>query len=124
MMTTTRIRIMTMKITSISFLTDVPQPPKDLRVDDVKRDSVKLSWSAPADDGGSKIKGYIVERREASRTMWVTCAQVGANTLNADITKLTEGKEYSFRVSAENAIGISEPVELKDTVLVRSPFGE
>ena len=50
-------------------ITDVPEPPRFLAVENVKDESVSLSWKAPASDGGSPISGYIVERLDVSATV-------------------------------------------------------
>lgn len=39
---------------------DAPDQPK---VEKVTKDSVTLSWKKPANDGGSKITGYVIEKR-------------------------------------------------------------
>lgn len=39
------------------------------------------------------------------------------------MTKLIQGKEYGFRVRAENRFGISEPI-YSDRIIARHPFGE
>ena len=33
-------------------------------------DSVKLSWTKPKDDGGDKVRGYVVEVREGGSGKW------------------------------------------------------
>lgn len=75
-----------------------------------------LTWSHPADDGGSPILNYIIEKRDISRMVWST---VNTTTLKTKmrISKLTEGKEYSFRILAENSQGISEPAETQGIVI-------
>ena len=37
--------------------------------------------------------------------------------------KLTEGHEYEFRVSAENAFGRSDPLNTDKPTLAKDPFG-
>uniref|UniRef100_A0A3B3QHK7 Uncharacterized protein n=1 Tax=Paramormyrops kingsleyae TaxID=1676925 RepID=A0A3B3QHK7_9TELE len=50
-----------------------PAPPEGpLRFDDIQAHSVKVSWKPPADDGGSEILGYIVERRKVPKAAWYT----------------------------------------------------
>lgn len=39
------------------------------------------------------------------------------------MTKLITGKEYGFRVRAENRFGISEPI-YSERIIARYPFGE
>uniref|UniRef100_A0A3P9BDK4 Uncharacterized protein n=1 Tax=Maylandia zebra TaxID=106582 RepID=A0A3P9BDK4_9CICH len=41
---------------------DVPDPPRGVKASDVARDSVTLNWVAPANDGGSKVISYIIEK--------------------------------------------------------------
>ena len=48
------------------LITDRPSPPRFLVVENVKDESVSLSWKAPANDGGSAITAYIVERLDVS----------------------------------------------------------
>ena len=43
---------------------DVPGPCRNLRVDNVTSSDMTLSWEAPADDGGSLVTGYYVEKRQ------------------------------------------------------------
>lgn len=40
------------------------------------------------------------------------------------VKNLKEGQEYHFRVSAQNAIGRSKPVEMDTTVTPSRPIGE
>ncbi len=47
-----------------------------------------------------------------------------ADTLAFKVTKLREGNEYQFKVTAENKIGESEPVSLPEGVTAKLPFGE
>ena len=42
------------------FAADAPDQPK---IEKITKDSVTLSWKKPLNDGGSKITGYIIEKR-------------------------------------------------------------
>jgi Fibronectin type III domain. len=46
---------------------DAPEPPKP---DRITRDSVTLSWRPPRNDGGSKIKGYIIQKKGKDDKDW------------------------------------------------------
>lgn len=60
-----------------------------------------VSWAAPADNGGSPITGYVVTAAPGGQT----CVTTGA--LSCSVTGLSNGVEYTFTVSATNAIGTS-----------------
>lgn len=103
---------------------DVPdQPEGPIKISDINRDRVTLSWAPPKDDGGSKIKSYTVERREQGRSMWSKVDTVDASKTSIVATGLSQGKEYFFRIYAENDIGLSKPLESKQAVIPKSPFG-
>lgn len=41
-----------------------------------------------------------------------------------EVTGLTPGKEYKFRVSAVNAEGESEPLVADQAIVAKNPFGK
>jgi hypothetical protein len=53
------------------FAADAPDQPK---VEKITKDSVTLSWKKPSNDGGSKITGYVIEKRSPTRfvTIFIT----------------------------------------------------
>ena len=115
------------KITNtISFisLADRPSCPQNLRVTEVHKDYACLAWDIPESDGGSPITGYNIEKRDASKTNWMSAGNSDGKTLNFRVTRLFEGTDYHFRVTAENKIGTSEPTELDKPVTAKLPFGE
>ena len=63
--------------------------------------SVALSWTAPADNGGSAITNYTVEYTPSGGS----AATVTATSSPYTLTGLTNGTTYSIRVAANNAIG-------------------
>ena len=49
---------------------------------------------------------------------------VPADATEFRVTKLKEGEEYKFRVSAENDLGTSEPLETDRATKAKNPFGK
>ena len=66
-----------------------------------KPGTAKVSWTAPANDGGKPITRYTVTAKPGKQT----CSTSG--TQSCVIKGLTSGKSYSFTVKAKNAIGTS-----------------
>ena len=103
---------------------DVPGAPQGpIDVSAVTKDSVVLTWKPPKDDGGCDIKHYIVERRDAKRNIWTQCATLDGVTLDYKATGLVEGTQYHFRITAENEVGQSKPLETVEPVVPKSQFG-
>ena len=69
-------------------------------------DHVDLSWTAPADDGGSDITGYTFEYSTDGGTTWSDPAATDSMTSHSH-TGLMAGTTYTYRVTAMNAIGSS-----------------
>ena len=86
-------------------------------IENITKFSVKLSWLPPADDGGSEITGYIIEKLDLQTGVWRRA--VTTKTPYATVECLEEFKEHKFRVFAEKFIGISEPSEESQKVLTR-----
>uniref|UniRef100_A0A673JG47 Titin n=1 Tax=Sinocyclocheilus rhinocerous TaxID=307959 RepID=A0A673JG47_9TELE len=107
-------------ITDPLKVSEVPQCPGKLSVVDVTKTSVSLSWEKPIHDGGSRILQYLVEMQVKGSDKWSGCANV--KTLEAVISNLNPGEEYTFKVIAINEKGKSDPrtlavpVQAKDLV--------
>lgn len=82
-----------------------------------------LEWEPPKDDGGSTVTAYIIEKRDAMRTLWSWVDKSDRST-KYTVHNLTEGSEFYFRVFASNKIGTSEALEIDKPVQIRSPYGE
>jgi hypothetical protein len=79
----------------------VPAAPANLQAKGTYQ-AVGLSWSKPANDGGSAITGYTVLWRKATSTS-VNQANVGPGVTNDTVTSLDNGTAYQFAVEAVNA---------------------
>lgn len=103
-----------------NFPVGPPSAPKGpLVVSDITSNSCKLSWKQSESDGGKPIKHYIVERRDSKRFSWTQVDTVKAKTTSLEVTRLSEGVEYEFRVFAENEEGRSPALESKDKTICR-----
>ena len=66
--------------------------------------SLALSWTAPADDGGSEITGYVISWR-AGRQSTKTAELDNGQATSYTITGLRNSSVYSVSVRAQNAAG-------------------
>ena len=73
--------------------------------------SADVSWSAPANDGGSPILDYMVTAYKASDNSATTrtCTTPNATTRACTVTGLTNGVDYYFKIRARNSVGYSVP---------------
>ena len=67
-----------------------------------------LSWRPPK-DGGSKIRGYLIQRQPKGSKEWLPCNEEPHPLSNFTVPGLTEGEEYAFRIIAVNDVGESTP---------------
>lgn len=68
-----------------------------------------MSWTAPSRDGGSKITGYVVEKREAGTEHWTKALTYTVPDTQVTLNDLNDNTEYEFRIRAQNKAGESEP---------------
>lgn len=69
--------------------------------------AVFLSWTAPADNGGSAITDYLVEYKVSTDSIWGVFADSVTTTASANVSSLTNSISYDFRVSAISVVGTS-----------------
>uniref|UniRef100_A0A3B4Y894 Titin n=1 Tax=Seriola lalandi dorsalis TaxID=1841481 RepID=A0A3B4Y894_SERLL len=99
---------------------DPCESPHNLRVTNITRTSVSLFWEKPEYDGGVKITGYIVERKELPNGRWLKCNFTNLQDTYFDVTGLTEDVQYDFRVIAKNSAEmLSAPSESTGPVTVK-----
>ncbi|XP_016102903.1 titin-like [Sinocyclocheilus grahami] len=89
---------------------DACEPPTNVRISEVTKNSISLVWQKPPFDGGSKITGYMVERRDAPNGRWTKANFTNVIDTNFIVSGLTQDQAYEFRIFAKNAVGsISNP---------------
>ena len=82
----------------------VPDPPTAL-TPTAGNSQVALTWTAPVNNGGSPVIGYVIEYKITASSTWSVFAEATSTNTNGTVTGLTNGLPYNFRVSAVNAIG-------------------
>ncbi|KAI0982140.1 hypothetical protein GJ496_002986, partial [Pomphorhynchus laevis] len=92
---------------------------KPLKVADVTSDSAVLSWEPPDDDGGKPIQSYVIEKREVGG-QWTPAGTTSGTRLK--VTNLKEGRQYDFRVMAENSVGVGEPLVTDEPIVAKNPY--
>ncbi|MEL6802472.1 MAG: fibronectin type III domain-containing protein [Bacteroidota bacterium] len=95
---------------------DAPGRPEAIRT---HFNSITIGWTPSANDGGSKIIGYHVERLKDKGQRWSRCNDEPINDVQYRVTNLIEGAFYEFRVFAVNAAGISKPSPLSKPIECR-----
>lgn len=98
------------------------KPEGPLEVIDIHKESCKLKWKKPKDDGGEPIEGYLVEKYDTDSGIWLPVGKT--KDLQLDVLGLAPGHEYQFRVKAINKEGESEPLETTSPILAKDPFCE
>jgi hypothetical protein len=99
---------------------DPPGTPSKPVIEDVDEDSVTLTWDKPTDDGGNKVKGYVVEVREKGSSKWKPLNErFPCKLTRFTANDLDKGKEYEFRVKAKNEAGLGDPSKPSDTVVTK-----
>ncbi len=90
--------------TSSAGQSDTTVPSSPLNLQAFSGDCyANLSWSTPADDGGSPIINYKIYRGDSSGGE-ILLTTVG-NVFHYTDTALTNGQTYYYKVSAVNAVG-------------------
>ncbi len=86
--------------------TSVPSPPTGVSASPATRQA-QVSWQAPEIEGGTPITGYTVTPYLGSVALSPLSASAQARS--AIVSGLRNGASYTFRVTASNEIGESEP---------------
>jgi len=79
----------------------VPNAPAGLGVIVTSSTSLNLIWSAPSDNGGAKITGYLIQRNGTTIVI-----NTSSNKTSYFDTNLLSSHEQTYRVAAWNSIGL------------------
>jgi len=96
-------------IMSSSVQITVSTPPIKLTASAVSSTQINLAWSPPAEDGNSPITGYKIEVKKDSNAYTTLIADSKSTTRTYSHTNVIKDSKYTYRVSAINSAGISEP---------------
>ncbi|XP_014343590.2 immunoglobulin-like and fibronectin type III domain-containing protein 1 [Latimeria chalumnae] len=96
-----------------------PDPP---RIADTSSKSISLTWVAPQNTGGSRLVGYLVEKRKKGSSMWMEVNKELIPERKFTVTDVMEGLQYEFRVTAVNTSGPGEPSSPSEAVFAREPM--
>ncbi|XP_041944625.1 immunoglobulin-like and fibronectin type III domain-containing protein 1 isoform X4 [Alosa sapidissima] len=103
--------------TSRLIVLDKPGPPEGpVEVVESTSTVIELQWKPPKDDGGSAVTNYIIERQQVGQPMWKKLGDVTADRLTFRDRNVIHGKNYIYRIYAENPEGIGEPLVTESTM--------
>ena len=90
------------KVNSYRYAT-VPDAPTNLATTPLDN-AVRLTWTAPANNGGTSITDYVIQYSADGGITWSTYSHIASTSTAVTISSLTP-TTYTFRVAAVNAIG-------------------
>lgn len=92
---------------SVTIIYDngAPGTPTNLSAT-AQTDAVALAWNAPGSSGASDIEDYLIEYATNSGGPWTPFVDGVSTETSAQVTGLTNGTNYFFRVAAENDQGV------------------
>jgi len=80
--------------------------PSGLIATAISPSQIRLSWNPPSDTFNQAISGYTIQR-VITTGVYDTIADVGSSTTTYTVNNLQTGKEYTYVVFAEYALGSS-----------------
>lgn len=95
----------------------------NLSITDITATNATLSWEPPANDGGTPVTGYHVERCVKDTERWVRQTRAPVTETAYMDEKLMEGSIYQYRAVAINKRGESVPSEPTEPFTAKNPYG-
>lgn len=99
-----------------------PGQPGKPEVVDWNASSADLKWDSPSNDGGAPISHYTIQKREKGALKWDDAVDVPGTMNKGTVPFLTEGKEYEFRIVANNKAGPGEPSLPSRSIVAKPRF--
>ncbi|XP_072024348.1 myomesin-1-like [Amphiura filiformis] len=93
---------------TLEFKETAPGPPGVPDISDIKTTSLLVTWEPPANDGGSQVKGYMLEKRDPAIGRWLL-VQDGIKEASKVVSALKADSTYEYRVFAKNDVGRGRP---------------
>ena len=82
-----------------------------------------LSWKKPIDDGGSKITGFIIEKKTPNSD-WTPILEVPDKESSVCLKEgIKENDQCQFRIKAKNSVGLSNPSRPTDLIKIEDQPG-
>ncbi|GLD60189.1 immunoglobulin superfamily member 22 isoform X1, partial [Lates japonicus] len=92
------------------------------QVSNITKNTMTVSWTPPAHDGGAPVQGYILERRKKGSNMWLQVNKELLTDTKFMVDGLVDSVEYEFRVSSVNRAGAGSPSTVSNAVLAKDPI--
>ena len=109
-----------------AYLFDTPDQMDAPQVLDttITKNGMSVKWVEPEWDGGSPITGYWLEMSSPDSTRWsrVNRKPIESGKRMYKIGGLKEGRDYIFRVAAENLAGIGDWSEPSEPEIAKDPL--
>uniref|UniRef100_A0A3B4ACM2 Titin n=1 Tax=Periophthalmus magnuspinnatus TaxID=409849 RepID=A0A3B4ACM2_9GOBI len=104
---------------------DPVDPPGQPEPVFVNKNVITIQWTKPEYDGGFKITGYTVEKKELPDGRWIRANFTNIMETQFTVSGLTQDASYEFRVFARNAAGsVSMPSDPSDPITCRDDIVE
>ncbi|XP_071359708.1 immunoglobulin superfamily member 22-like isoform X3 [Trachinotus anak] len=92
------------------------------QVSNITKNTMTVSWTPPAHDGGTPVLGYNLERRKKGSNMWLQVNKELLTDTKFMVDGLVDDVEYEFRVTSVNRAGAGSPSTISNAVLAKDPI--
>ena len=83
-----------------------------------------LDWDEPESDGGAKLTGYVIEKRDVSKKRWTYVHKVEPTVQSYRVGGLITDHKYMFRVMPKNRLGVGDAIQPETPVHVQSSYSK